>query len=54
MKTKIFNTKISVSIKVKEAQGMKTPLRLFAPECKPYKEYNELTNEIIKEINNYE
>jgi chromosome partitioning protein len=50
MNTKIFNTKISESVKVKEAQGMQVTLKSYAPDCKPFINYMELTEEILSEV----
>jgi chromosome partitioning protein len=50
MNTKIFNTKIAESIKVKEAQGMQITLKTHAPDSKPFINYMELTEEILSEV----
>lgn len=52
--TKIFKTKIHESTVVKEAQSLQVSLRSHAPNSKPYKDYMEFTNELMRECGDNE
>lgn len=50
MKTKIFNTRIRESVKCQEAQTMRTSIFEYAPKCTTSIDYNNLIDEILKEV----
>lgn len=50
MHTKVFNTKIRESVKCQEAQTMRKSLFDYAPKSTTAIDYNNLINEILKEV----
>lgn len=50
---KTFKTKIHQTVKVKEAEGARTPLIEYAPQCTASEDYIQLTNEILERTGEY-
>lgn len=50
MHTKVFTTRIRESVKCQEAQTMRQSIFSYAPNCTTAVDYNELIDEILKEV----